>query len=330
MLLHRARKKLVKRVLKTLLILVLSFSAVSMIVTVIFFHTAFPRSDEPSAFSFSYDTIDDEAYPSRQIRFSSGDHTLTGYCYSNPSPQALVVIAAGFRESGAAYLSQMMLFYDHGYDVFCYDATGVGESEGNSTVGLSQPTLDLQAALSYIAGDPELSALPILLYGHSTGGYAAAVCVGEPQVKAAVILSGFESPTQLMRETARRYVGVLADIEYPFLSLENTLVFGEQGNRSASESLINASIPIAVYEGADDETIPASVRLSSKIKEPSGSMTLTVCDEENHSGHSDLWLSDRAVEERKSASPDPFLANEMDPVFAESLLLFYQNALQPS
>ncbi|MBQ3266097.1 MAG: alpha/beta hydrolase [Ruminococcus sp.] len=316
-----------KRVLHVLLIVVLVFVMISMAVTMIFYQTAFPRSDVLSDFSLSYSDIDASLYPCRQINFSSGSNTLSGYCYTCPQPSALVVTAAGFRDSGASYLPEMTYMVDNGFDVFCYDATGVGESEGVSAVGLSQPSLDLRAALSYIANDPELCELPILLYGYSAGGYAAARCAGCDNVKAAVIISGFESPTQLMRETARSYVGIFADIEYPFMNLGNALTFGTDADNSASASIAEAKIPIAVYEGADDERVPASCRLSAYLDASDDNLTLTVSDIPGHSGHSDLWLSESAVAARESSSADPFAANEPDPVFIRSVIRFLKAAL---
>lgn len=321
-------KKTIKRVLLTLLIFILSFSAVSMIVTVIFYHTAFPRSDQPSEFSYTYAQAAERGYPCTQLKFPSGDNTLTGYYYAKEDPTALVVIAAGFGDSGASHLSEMMMFADSGFGVFCYDATGVGESGGKSKGGLSQPALDLKAALAYLAENTATSNLPILLYGHSAGGYAAATCLSEPGVRAAVIISAFESPTRLMRESARHYVGFLADIEYPFLCWENNILFGSEANESASGSIEAASVPVAVYEGADDRRVPASQRLSGYLDDGDDDITLTVCDDAPRSGHDGLWLSDSAFRYRKEYQKDipvdPGAANALDPDFISDVIAFYR------
>ena len=301
-------KKYVKRVSLALLIVILSFSVLSVIVSVIFYSAAFPRSDS-SALEISYTSVDTDNYPYERIRFSSGCNKLTGYLYSAADPRALVVIAAGFRESGASFIREMKTFVDGGYSVLCYDATGVGESEGSGTVGLSQPALDLRAALIYAAGDASLSRLPILLYGHSAGGYAAATCLDLEQVRAAVILSGFESPTSLMRETARGYVGVLADVEYPFIRLVNAMIFSAGADRSASLCIQASSVPVAVYEGAGDEIVPSSVRLSRRLDDSEENVSLTIVEDGKHS---DLWLSED---------------NSIDRGFTEEILSFYKNAL---
>ena len=328
---HMKRKKYVKRVLAALLIVILSFSVISMIATMIFFRTAFPRSDTLPEFSYSYAQMAEEGYPCQQIEFPSGANRLTGYYYAPDAPQALVVIASGFGDSGAAHLAEMKTFVDSGYGVLCYDATGVGESEGVGKVGLTQPAIDLRSALDCIAEDDRFSSLPILLYGHSAGGYAAATCVDAPRVKAAVIISAFDDPVQLMRESARDYVGILADIEYPFLWMGNRLTFGAD-EPSASACIEDASVPVAVFEGADDDHVPPSLRLSHTLNIiDNGSVTLTVCDEAPHSGHSGIWLSDAAISYRKThddaAAPDPAAANALDPEFMSMVLSHYQKAL---
>lgn len=328
--LHSKRNRYVKRVLLALLIFVLSFSAISMIVTVIFFHTAFPRSDTPSEFSYSYSQMESAGYPYQKVEFPSGNNMLTGYYFAPDAPKALVVIAAGFGDGGTAHLSEMKAFVDNGYGVLCYDATGVGESEGSGKGGLSQPALDLQAALRYTEEDERLSSLPILLYGHSAGGYAAAIGMDHDRVKAAVIISGFENPVQLMRESARPYVGFLADIEYPFLLLENRLLFGNMP--CVSDRIENASAPVAVFEGADDERVPQSQRLSTALgKSAQTGLNLTVYDEPLRSGHSGIWLSENALRYRADhpdGSPvDTTKSNQLDPSFINTVLSFYHSAL---
>ena len=317
--------KALKRVLFTLLIVLISFCVLSVSATAIFYHTAFARRDTPSPVAFG-----DREYPSETVRFLSGNNRLTGYLYRCDAPRALAVIAAGFGESGAAYFSLTQAFVDEGYSVLCYDATGVGESEGGSMIGLSQPALDLRAALAFIAEDGELSRLPVLLFGCSCGGYAAASCLDDDQVAAAAILSGFESPTELMRESARKHVGVLADIEYPFLWLGNTVVFGGEGNDSASACIENAAAPVVIYEGVHDEVIPPSVRLSAFLDTERDHVSLIQCGGDLHSGHADLWLSDEAVKARESESDDPDLLNEPDADFLDGLLAFYRAALSAS
>ena len=325
------RNKYVKRVLSALLIFILSFSVLSMAVTVIFFHTAFPRSDTPSEFAYSYSQMESDGYSYQRVSFPSGSNILIGYCFAPDDPQALVVIAAGIGDGGSSHLPEMKEFVDSGYAVLCYDATGVGESEGSGKGGLSQPAMDLRAALHFIADDDRLSKLPILLYGHSAGGYAAATCLDNDRVKAAVIISGFDHPVQLMRDSARSYVGILADVEYPFLLLENQLLFGNC--QKASVCINSVSTPVAIFEGADDERVPRSQRLSMTLDDSGRTnISISLCEETPRSGHTGMWLSKDALSYRsahKDNSPVDFdQSNMLDHEFIQSILSFYRSALE--
>ncbi len=325
------RNKYVKRVLSALLIFILSFSVLSMAVTVIFFHMAFPRSDTPSEFAYSYSQMESDGYSYQRVSFPSGCNTLIGYCFAPDDPQALVVIAAGIGDGGSSHLPEMREFVDCGYAVLCYDATGVGESEGSGKGGLSQPALDLRAALHYTADDDRFSKLPILLYGHSAGGYAAATCLDDDRVKAAVIISGFDHPVQLMRDSARSYVGILADVEYPFLLLENQLSFGSC--QKASACINSVPTPVAVYEGADDERVPRSQRLSTTLDQSGRTnVSIHLCEEPLRSGHTGMWLSKDALSYRLSHMDDTPVdlekSNLLDHEYIQSILRFYRSALQ--
>ena len=302
-----------------------------MLLSALFYGVFFPRRDSAAEYTLRYSDIDASAYPRERVRFSSGENTLTGYCYPCDDPLGLIVISAGFGEVCDSHLSETMYFVDNGFSVFCFDCTGVGESDGRGTVGLAQPALDLRAALTYIADAPALSRLPVFLFGHSAGGYAAATCTDVPGVKAAVILSGFDSPTLLMRESARGYVGVLADIEYPFLVLQTELVFGGRGGVSASDRLLDAEIPIAVFEGNNDQTIPPSVRLSQKLSDTANErISLQICDRLPRNGHSGIWLTENAMNYRAVDHDEPldlFAANEPDTGFLSDIVTFYRSAI---
>ena len=160
-----------------------------------------------------------------------------------------------------------MHFVDEGYSVLAYDATGTGASGGSGTRGLAQSALDLDAALTRA----EQEGLPILLFGHSWGGYAAAAVLGgSHDVTASVCAAGFDTPLGLMRQTARRWCGPVAELGVPFLWLDQQLRFGTAANVSGAEAAAASGTPVLVLHGADDDTIPAD-----------GPSLLAACQKEN-------------------------------------------------
>ena len=160
-----------------------------------------------------------------------------------------------------------MHFVDSGYSVLAYDATGTGASGGSGTRGLAQSALDLDAALTRA----EQEDLPILLFGHSWGGYAAAAVLGgSHDVTASVCAAGFDTPLGLMRQTARRWCGPVAELGVPFLWLDQQLRFGTAANVSGAEAAAASGVPVLVLHGSDDGTIPAD-----------GPSLLAACQKEN-------------------------------------------------
>ena len=224
------------------------------------------RADEPDGLTVRYEDVAAD-YPRQTVTFSSGSAQLTGWLYPAEDAAALVVIAHGLGADAETYLPETMHFVDSGYSVLAYDATGTGASGGSGTRGLAQSALDLDAALTRA----EQEDLPILLFGHSWGGYAAAAVLGgSHDVTASVCAAGFDTPLGLMRQTARRWCGPVAELGVPFLWLDQQLRFGTAANVSGAETAAASGTPVLVLHGSDDGTIPAD-----------GPSLLAACQKEN-------------------------------------------------
>ena len=216
------KRPFVRRLVSVLLIVLFSFCALSVVGSVVAFRVLFQRTDNlDSVVTLRYSRIDSKRYPRQEISFLSGENRLRGYLYGKGS-KGVIVIAPGISSDSEAHLPEIMRFLDSGYTALTYDMTGVCRSEGESRVGLQQAKRDLLAAIDFVRQEQ----LPIYLYGHSLGAYAVAAVLDETEVTAAICLSGFDSPVGMMHDSAKDYVGILADVEYPFLYLQNVLTFG--------------------------------------------------------------------------------------------------------
>ena len=212
--------KILRRVVIIAIVFVLVFSLSSVIFSAVFFHFMFARRDSVREYvRIDYSLIDTGQYTRRAVSFLSGENTLKGYLYGEQNKNGLIIIAPGISSDADAHLAEIMSFVDSGYTVLAYDATGTFESEGESRIGLQQSKRDLLAAIDFAADDSVTRDMPVFLYGHSLGAYAAAAALEQTDVEAAICLSGFDSPVGTMYGTAKGYVGFLADIEYPFLYL---------------------------------------------------------------------------------------------------------------
>ena len=265
-----------------------SFCALSVAGSVVAFRVLFQRTDNlDSVVTLSYSRIDSKRYPRQEISFLSGENRLRGYLYGKGS-KGVIVIAPGVSSDSEAHLPEIMRFLDSGYTALTYDMTGVCRSEGESRVGLQQAKRDLLSAIDFV----RQKQLPIYLYGHSLGAYAVAAALDETEVTAAICLSGFDSPVGMMHDSAKDYVGILADVEYPFLYLQNVLTFGDDADDKAIESINAVDTPVLLCHGSEDKTIPYARSLnaqSDRLKNPNA-----VChtiDADFRSGHNYAWLS---------------------------------------
>ena len=238
------------RTLRRVLLLALAVYLICSVAAVQVMNAAlFGRADEPKELTVRYEDVAAD-YPRQTVTFSSGSAQLTGWLYPAEDAAALVVIAHGLGADAEVYLPETMHFVDEGYSVLTYDATGTGASGGSGTRGLAQSALDLDAALTRA----EQEGLPILLFGHSWGGYAAAaVLQGQRRhdVTASVCAAGFDTPLGLMRQTARRWCGPVAELGVPFLWLDQQLRFGTAANVSGAETAAASGVPVLVLHGAD-------------------------------------------------------------------------------
>ena len=246
-------KKILKILLIALLVLYISGSVVAVQVI---YGTLFHRVEAPDYSGYlCYSDIAAD-YPRREVHFPSGEVQLTGWLYGEDNDDGLVVMAHGLGSTAESYLHITRWFVDRGYRVLTYDATGTGASGGRDTRGLSQSVLDLDAALDWVEADETLDELPLLLFGHSWGGYAAArVLAYGHDVTATVSVSAYDSPMGLMCETAGAYCGPAVYAGYPFLYLQQWIRFGSAANGSAAAAINDSEVPVLLVHGTADTTI---------------------------------------------------------------------------
>ena len=250
------------------------------------FHVLFRRMPPPDLGQApTYADVDSRAYRRTEVRFPSGEHMLFSCWFPAANACGTVLIAHGLGSSAEAHLPETLFFLNHGFSVFSYDATGMGKSEGRSMVGMSQSRQDVISAVRYLRkSDPQG---PLFLYGHSMGGYGVLSALPEIDANAAVCINGFRKPVALMYRCARRYVGLLADMAYPFLCLQNRFTFGKGGNADALLAAKQAQIPVLILNGKEDRLIPRKVKLTAKDSQTEDILFRTV-----DGGHTGIWLAE--------------------------------------
>ena len=326
------RRFSVRKALTILLLVLLIFSLTSMALSAVMYRVLFPRRSGVSEFRYSYAELGTGA-PARELfRFPSGDNLLTGYRYNVPDPKGLVVVINGIGAGVDSHLPEIQYFTAHGYSAVVWDNTGIGDSEGKWSVGMQQIKLDLLAYLTWReTGAPEED-LPVLLYGHSAGGYAACTALAtEHRIDGVICISAYESPIDIMLWHARNRVGVLADTQVPFLRLENWFLFGEDADCSAFEAINGAKVPVLIVHGDSDDLVPYDQGLTQfEARYTNPRVRCVEITTEYRNEHSTPWLSEASACYEYTfpagQTPDKAQANELSEPFMADLLAFLDEA----
>ncbi len=251
------KKKILKRFLKGSAVVIIIYLIVSILATKLVYDSVFQRYDAPAreiSYANSY-----TGYGLRKTySYSCGDNKLSGYLYRTPSSGGgLVVVVPGFHAETEHYEGIIQGFMDLGFDVFAFDATGHGESGGETSVGFPQIINDLNATLDFIKGSKDFAYDDIFLFGHSRGGYAACCVINEhPDISAVISVNAVDTAMDGIMAYSTDYIGNIAYGNYHFLWLYQYLLFGSDvADRSASEQINKSNVPVMVIQSGSDEQL---------------------------------------------------------------------------
>ena len=245
-------------------------------------------------------------YPRTDVQFELDGQTLRGHVYGADNERGLIVFRHGIFSQHSDYLPFITSMVDKGWRVFAYDAIGCGESDGDSVFGMSQSPVDVVAAIDYARESGMADGMPLVLWGHSWGGYGVAAALYErPDVDACVTMSGFDTPMKILDYSASSSFGPLGKVQWPFLWLNTVIDFGPKADRSASAAVAASGVPTLVVHGVGDKTVPfegVSVlgalqdeanQSGSQVSQAvsNGVIQFAVMDGEGRDGHNDYFYS---------------------------------------
>jgi hypothetical protein len=155
-------------------------------------------------------------YKEEEVTFRNGEVTLAGTLTlpqgSGPFP-AVVLISGSGPENRDEEIFGFKIFRvladaltRKGIAVLRYDDRGVGSSSAGADSDTSETYAgDVEAAVQYLKGRPEIDLRHIGLLGHSEGGIIGPmVAVGSPDVAFVILMSGTGVPgSRILREQAR-------------------------------------------------------------------------------------------------------------------------------
>ena len=215
-----------------------------------------------------------EDYPNLAERtvhsFPSGDNTLSGYLYSQPSSKGVVIFAHGMGSQADGPEAALQSYYvGKGYDVFAFDITASGRSGGKDKVSLVQSAHDFAAAYKHLYVGGYLHG-EVISSGYSWGAYGAArsLALGAKADKV-IAFAGYASAYEGMVSTAAGVAGPIAYATVPPFALGTLMVHGKEAFDSAVDAIIAANVPTFLMQGSKDERFPlgSSASLLSRLME---------------------------------------------------------------
>ncbi|MGI6149351.1 MAG: alpha/beta hydrolase family protein [Limnochordia bacterium] len=296
-----SRKKRITRIaFLGVLTLAILFAALSMIGIKLIYSEQFGRFERPDRATTADMHHSDlaELYPQELVNFYSGPNRLQGYLYHNPLSPGLVVVVHGLGGGADSYLPQIKYFLDQGWSVFAYDATGSYDSEGDGTRGFPQAVLDLDAALQFVASRADLKNLPVLLFGHSWGGYATAnILHFDHEIAGIVSIAAPNSSMEIILEQGSQMLGSIMYTQRPFIWLYERLLFGKAAELTALAGLNKTTIPALIVHGTGDKVVDfyGSGIINKREQFTNPNIQYLILDDEERNGHNNLLKSMESI-----------------------------------
>ncbi len=305
---EKVKKNKNKIILITVVSILLAIPLIILpVVSVIVYESVFgARYETTSWLRFSAESYD--GLQAERSDFQSGDVTLAGYKYSKAGQdiKGVVVISHGLGGGGHnTYMPFIDHFTSNGYYVFAFDVRGNDNSGGDSVEGIPQGLIDLDRAIGYTREIEEYKGLPVVLLGHSWGGYSVGNVLNfHPEVKAAVIVAGFNESEDLLRYQGKQMVGAVINVLMPYVKLYERIKFGgKYAATSAIDGMKKTGAGIMIVQSKDDKTVPTKYGYDKFYGEFGGSERFKFVLYEDR-GHDYLFYSDAAKAYRDRLNAD--------------------------
>lgn len=240
------------------------------------------------------------------FNFDTDSARLQGYFYPAKTSKGVVIVCHGMRSGADDYLPFIMYFVNNGYSVFTYDCKGTYASEGNSTVGMCTPLIDLDYAIRYIKNNNELSKQPLYIFGHSWGGYAAtSVLALHKNINAVAAIAPFNDAYTLITDKGTQFTGPFSDdfirgFPKDFLDAYQKELFKEYTEYTAVKGINSTDIPVFIAHGDRDFVISFNGQsVISHRKEIRSNNVFYYVTTKEQAGHETILHSLKAIDYQK-------------------------------
>lgn len=173
------------------------------------------------------------------------------FYYDKYKEDKILLFLHGLACGHAAYFAEIDALARRGYKILTLDYTGCGESQGKYLGSLNTPTKGVSELLDLLKLDK-----PIVLVGHSMGGYTALNLASlREEIKKAVVISGFLSIKSIGDALIKNDFFVKRILKYEYK------LYPEYKDLNNIEYLEKTTDDIFFIQSDDDTIVPYRIAL---------------------------------------------------------------------
>lgn len=174
----------------------------------------------------------------------------------DPHPGPAVVVLHGWGSSASDLLPAAPDLVTAGLSTLLIDARGHGNSDRVDFMSMPRFAEDLEAAVAWLRGRPDVDAERIAVIGHSVGAGACLLAAArDPRIAAVVPIASMAHPAELIRSSRGLKPAPSGVADRVLHTIEDTI-----GHRFDSFAPINTiariEVPVVVVHGTRDRTVP--------------------------------------------------------------------------
>ncbi len=175
------------------------------------------------------------------------------YRYEKIDRKKLLIFIPGYGPGHLAYTGVIEQLCRLGYEVFSFDLTGTGHSEGKNFIGYTQGLKDIQFAFASLNKLPEYNKRTWTLIGHSLGGFVVLNSGATPgyPIEKVVSLSGFNNVIDIFKTQREQF-----NRWYVYFSMYMLLRYGFKAFLTSFQSVKKSTKRYLIMMGGKDQIVP--------------------------------------------------------------------------
>ena len=200
---------------------------------------------------------------------------LFGWFISAGERAPALVVMHGWGGNAEMMLPLAAPLHERGYALLLVDARCHGQSDEDNFASLPRFAEDIEAALAWLAGQPEVDAARLGVIGHSVGAGAALLAASRRRdLRAVVSLAAFAHPAAMMR----RWLASKRIPHWPvgayILAYVQRVIGFRFDDIAPCHTIARVTCPVLLVHGLEDDTVPVEEARQIHAARPSDAVEL--------------------------------------------------------